>query len=275
MELQQEFELFQKLSPQDYFREKNLTRYQEFQMNLELSYRLIENQEVYPDRTEKEKQEISVVFGRPEILTQEIKDNYKQWIVLAGFDELFKWIKEVMIDFLYLEGLKTNPRPTTEGEFFTSRAKLMRMSIPDLIAEIRKSVGLIDEFNLYDLLNKIRNCLHHRDNILTPNLTDPHDFLDIQGNRFILYSQNQTDKIELFEGVPGLDGGNIALGQEPYTIRLHKLQKINFTLQEFSFIKDMGLILYLKLAENLFGPDHRPLLSIKIQYQIKNINDKK
>lgn len=274
MELAQEFELFQNLSPQDYFREKNLTRYQEFQMNLELSYRLIENQEVYPDRTEKEKQEISVVFVRPEILTQEIKGNYRQWIVLAGFDELFKWIKEVMIDFLFLESLKTNPRPTTEGEFFSSRAKHMRMSIPDLIAESRKLVGLIDEFNLYDLLNKVRNCLHHRDNILTPNLTDPNDFLEIKGNRFILFSQNETDKVELFDGVPGLDNGNIALGQEPYTIRLYKLQKINFSLQEFSFIKDMGLILYLKLAENLFGPDHRPLLSIKMQYQIKNTNDK-
>lgn len=274
MELQQEFELFKKLEPQDYFRDKNLARYQEFQMNLELSYRLIENQEVYPDRTEKEKQEISVVFGRPEILTQEIKDNYRQWIVLAGFDELFKWIKEVMIDFLYLESLKTNSRPTTEGEFFTSRAKLMRMSIPELIAASRSLVGQLDEFNLYDLLNKIRNCLHHRDNILTPNLTDPNDFLDIKGNRFILYSQNETNKIELFESVPGLDNGNIALGQEPYTIRLYKLQKINFTLQEFSFIKDMGLILYLKLAENLFGPDNRTLFKIKMHYEIKNTNDK-
>jgi hypothetical protein len=96
----------------------------------------------------------------------------------------------------------------------------------------------------------------------------------IKVDRFILFSQNEDEKIELYEGVPRLVNGNIALGQEPYSMRLHRLQKINFTLQEFSFIKDMGLILYSKLADNLFGPDHRPLLSFKIQHQIKNTNDK-
>jgi hypothetical protein len=270
MELTEEFALFQKLGPQDYFREKNLARYQEFQMNIELSYRLIENQTTYPKITDKEKQELQVEIARPELLEQSIKDRYTAWIIQTGFFELHKWVKDILVDFHLIR--KLHEIEVNYETFVKHRIEISGDTIAGkdkgLIFKTRGVMGDLSELDTYDKINSLRNCLEHQNGILTEYYCKPNTYMDISGERIIIYWDEPSGK-RLVGLCNNKSSSSLKISKEPYTLRYNALEKINISLKEFSWLKDSGLFLFLKLADHLFGPDDRPIISMKIKHRTR------
>jgi hypothetical protein len=266
---------FQSNSPQEYFKSKNLKNYDLFQVNIELAYRLIEQASKYPPATESEASQISLTFKRPEELNEDLKKDFRKWLIMAGFDELFNWIKEVLIDYLFLrECLDKGTSPKNEEEFMDIRKPLYKLHIPALIEKCQSFVGELEQFKNYNCYNKIRNCLHHRNEILTKDFCDDgKDLIEIKGKRFVLFYDNGKDRKEVLRNQPGLEGAGIMLGQWDFTLERKLNEKIEFSLQEFLWLKDLGLILYLNLAQNLFGVDNSPLLTLDIAYKIEKVKE--
>lgn len=270
MELHHEFELFQKLGPQDYFREKNLARYNEFQMNIELSYRLVENQTEYPKITEKEKQELQMEVSRPQFLDKKIKDQYTVWIVQTGFFELHKWVKDILVDFHLIRMLQEDE--VNYETFMKHRIEISGKTIggndKGLIFKTRDVLGDVPELDTYEKINGLRNCLEHQNGILTEYHCKPNAYMDISGERIIIYWDEPSGK-RLFGLCNNKSSSSMKMSKEPFKLRYNALEKINISLKEFSWLKDSGLFLFLKLAEHQFGPDDRPIISMKLKHRTR------
>jgi hypothetical protein len=268
MELTQEFELFQKLGRQEYFREKNLARYNEFQMNIELSYRLVENQTEYPKITEKEKQELQMEVSRPKLLDQSMKDQYTAWIIQTGFFELHKWVKDILVDFHLiqkLQGIEVNYETFAKHRIDIS-GKNVGGQKDGLILMTKNIVGELPELKTYEKINGLRNCLEHQNGILTEYYCKPDTFMDISGERIIIYWDEPSGK-RLFGFCNNKSSSSLKMSKESFTFRFNALEKIRISLKEFSWLKDSGLFLFLKLAEHQFGRDDRPIISLKIKHR--------
>jgi hypothetical protein len=259
----------------DEFRNKCLSTLETFQVNVVIGYRLIENLKEYPEKTESEKSSFLIEM-QPKNIDDNLKTNFKKWILIAGFDELFKWIKDLLIEYLVIKnGLIENDLPTTDEEFNEQKKVLFSLHIPTLISKCEELFGELDILNNFHSYNKARNCLHHSDEILIEKFcTEGKDVLEIKGRRFMLISSNEEETIELDADGKGLENGNIQISAKDFCIIKNKNERIDFTLREFNWMKDLALFLYVELAEDLFGQDNRPILTFNIQYQVKNVEDK-
>lgn len=267
-----------KVDPRDYFRNKNLYKYNSFQVNIALAYRLIEDQSVFPKITESELNEFSIHPTFPERIDMNLRNEFRKWIISSGFDELFKWIKELLIDYIFLKDvLKNNKWPSSENEFYLARKELYKLDIPHLIKKSKSYCGELNILDYFVSYNAARNCLHHRNEILTPDFcTNPEkNILEIQGRRILLISENENEKKELLLGQLGLENGSIKIDFWDFKIIKKVNEQITFSLQEFNWIKDLGIIMYADLSIDLFGKDDRPLIEVSLKYSVADIGPNK
>lgn len=251
------------------FRNKYLNTLDTFQANVVLAYRLLENQKEFPSKTETESQVFTITPTFDKI-DENVKVNFRKWIIVAGFDELFKWIKELLIDYIFLKkSIIAGTLPTTTQEFDEKKADLYNLHIPDLINRCKDYIGELGILENFLSYNKARNCLHHRNEILFKKFcTEGKDVLEIKGRRLILISDNGKETIELVPDGKGIENGAIKISAKDFCIVKKINEKLDISYQEFSWMKDLAIFLYAELAANLFGLDDRPLIKFSIAYQI-------
>lgn len=253
----------------DEFRNQYLRTLETFQANVVLAYRLLEDQREFPKASATEGQEFKIAVGF-NVIDDNVKRNFRKWIVVAGFDELFKWIKELLIDYIFLKDAITNRNlPKSVEEFNEKKASLYDLHIPVLIDKCKNHIGnlsILDNFKSY---NKARNCLHHGNEILLKKFcTEGKDILEIKGRRFVLISDNGIETIELGPDGKGLENGAIKIAAKDFLIEKQVNQKLDISYNEFYWMKDLAIFLYAELSTDLFGEDDRPLLTINLQYRV-------
>lgn len=254
------------------FRNQYLRTLETFQANVVLAYRLLENQKEFPNPTATEAQEFKISVGF-DTIDDNVKANFRKWIIVAGFDELFKWIKELLIDYIFLKNAIINQNlPKSVEEFNERKADLYDLHIPVLIDKCKKHIGelsILDNFKSY---NKARNCLHHGNEMLLKKFcTEGKDILEIKGRRFVLISDNGKETIELGSDGRGLENGAIKITAKDFSIEKQINQKLDISYNKFYWMKDLAIFLYAELATDLFGADNRPLLTMNIQYRVVKV----
>ena len=258
---------------QEEFRNQYLRTLETFQANVVLAHRLLENQSEFPKKTISEGQEftISVEFKKIDDI---VKANFRKWIIVAGFDELFKWIKELLIDYIFLKESMINQNlPATVEIFNANKENLYDLHIPALIDKCKVHIGELSILENFLSYNKARNCLHHGNEVLLKKFcTKGKDVLEIKGRRFLLISDNGKETIELGPDGKGLENGAIKISAEDFCITKKVNEKINISYKEFYWMKDLAIFLYSELSTNLFGEDNRPLLSISMSYMVKDVD---
>jgi len=253
------------------FRAKYLKTLETFQVNVVLAYRLLENLKEFPEKTDTESKEFSITIELDKI-DENVKADFRKWIIMAGFDELFKWIKELLIDYVFLkEAINKKDLPSTVAEFNERKTKLYNLHIPTLIENCKFFIGdlsVLDNFRSY---NNARNCLHHGNEVLMKKFcTRGKDILEIKGRRLLLISDNGKETRELGSEGMGLENGAIQISAVDFCIEKKLNERIEFSLKEFYWMKDLAIFLYAELATDLFGQDDRPLMSMSIAYQVIN-----
>jgi hypothetical protein len=255
------------------FRNQYLRTLETFQANVVLAYRLLENQTEFPKKTISEGHEftISVEFEKIDDI---VKANFRKWIIVAGFDELFKWIKELLIDYIFLkEAILSQNLPTTIEMFKEKKENLYDLHIPGLIDKCKAHIGELSILENFRSYNKARNCLHHGNEILLKKFcTKGKDVLEIKGRRFLLISDNGKETIELGADGKGLENGAIKISAEDFCITKKLNEKIDISYKEFYWMKDLAIFLYAELSTDLFGEDNRPLLSLSMLYRVQDVD---
>lgn len=268
-----EFEILKEKFKEN-FRTQQLNAFESFQVNVVLAYRLLENLDEFPEKSNAESIEFLISI-KPCKIDETLKTKFNKWIILAGFDELFKWIKDLLIDYLILkDGITTNTLPQSIEEFNNRKLSYYELSIPDLIEKCKpliKDENLLDNFLSY---NKARNCLHHANEILIKKFcTKGKDVLEINGRRLVLISDNGNEIKEIECDGIGLENGDVKFSFFDFCIVKKLNEKLTFSLKEFFYLKDLGIFLYSQLFTDLFGIDERPLINISLQYRIIKIGN--
>lgn len=254
---------------QDHFHNKHLKTFETFRVNAALAYRLVENLKEFPARTESESKELFINVHHREV-TDELKQDFRRWIILAGFDELFRWIKELMLDYLSLkEAFRKESLPDTFDEFEKLKSSLYQLYIPDLIKKCREYLGEIKVLANYEKYNKARNALHHSSGVLVKRFCDKgKDSLEISGRRIALISENESCCAEIGPDGVCLENGAVKVAGMDFCIKRNLNDKIDFSLTEFDWMKDLGIFLYCELSQDLFGPDDRPVIRLNLKGKI-------
>jgi len=259
----------------EYLRTKHLKTLETFQTNVILASRLLDNLTSFPDRTETESNEFLISINNPQV-NEPLKSGFKKWIIVAGFDELFKWIKELLIDYLSIkEGLNKKQLPNTIDDFKKNKDELYDLHIPVLIERCKAYINEKNFLDNYHSYNKARNCLHHGNETLTKKFcTSGKDILEITGRRLILISDNGKESKEIGPDGKCLENGAIKISASDFCIEKRINEKIDFSFKEFYWLKDLGIFLYAQLSTDLFGVDDRPLINFILQYTIHKVENK-
>ncbi len=259
----------QKKKYQDHFRDKHLKTFETFRVNVALAYRLVENLKEFPASTESESKELFINVHHREV-TDELKQDFRRWIILAGFDELFRWIKELLLDYLLLkEAFRKESLPDTFDEFEKLKSSLYQLHIPELIKKCRDYLGELKVLANYEKYNKARNALHHSSGVLVKRFCDKgKDSLEISGRRIALISENESCCAEIGPDGVCLENGAVKVAGMDFCIKRNLNDKIDFSLKEFDCLKDLGIFLYCELAQDLFGADDKPVLRLNLKGKI-------
>ncbi|MGB3342830.1 MAG: hypothetical protein WBA61_02860 [Aequorivita sp.] len=171
----------------------------------------------------------------------ESRINFKNWVLKKGFEDLITALTELMISFSYIvdlnKNLKANPKRTL-GEFkqlmFKRNEKNTKLPFPKLIEKVNSSLKEPLKFSEEILsINKVRNCLVHRNGIIHPTDFNIENGLELKWWYYKVELKHGEQKKELkrFDIVTPEDG--IITTSILKTKLFKDRQRVSFSFQEF------------------------------------------
>jgi hypothetical protein len=114
-----------------------------------------------------------------------------------------------------------------------------RLGLPKRLKHIKEQHAILFDETLRShvlSINKARNCLFHRDGIVSDKDITTDNALEVQWRRMVILVQNEDGEKELVRGEVIEGGSQIAIRNEDKTKSFVLGSKMEFTVQEFSDI---------------------------------------
>ena len=210
------------------------------QNNVLMGLRIIEKVDTFPGPTPEELQFFQLSFGGPVTDLEQSKVLFKKWIIVNGFEDVYKSIRatlERLLIFRTIEStIKENKKFNIEESERELRLKVTRLDFPELIARVN---SLFDEKLQYqkevESFRKARNCLEHaHGTVARRDCNNPEkDKLIIHGNRFRLFFKKGEEEVLAEIGKAGPENAALMLGGEEFQIEFPLGQSIELSLKQF------------------------------------------
>ena len=188
--------------------------------------------------------DVTSIFAHQPINKMSIEDsriNFKNWILKKGFEDLITALTELMISFSYIVDLnkkiKENPKRTLgelEQLIFERNEINTKLPFPKLIEKVNSSLKEPLKFSKEILsINKVRNCLVHRNGIVHPTDFNNENGLELKWwyYNFELKQGQQKKELKRFDVVAPQD--NIFVNSVLKTKLFKDRERVTFSLQEF------------------------------------------
>lgn len=184
----------------------------------------------------------SVQFDKDDVDIAVKKQNFKNWLVKKGFEDLVKGIEYALREAYFYVSIYSRVSAVKTGEAFNQafteiRKKALRMHIPDMIQEIEPH--LIHPLNYKEQIisiNKGRTCLVHRGGLVTEK--DINDLsekaLKLRWVKLKLFYEKDGKEIEL-QGKTVIEGGtSIKMRREDNEVSFKLGEHINLNYRQFN-----------------------------------------
>lgn len=193
-------------------------------------------------------------FDGPLESKEQIKAAYANWLLNKGFQDIARGVRESLEGaFLYIGLFKTFPGKTTKGKIEAIRKRANKMNFSTLLASINKELkdGLSFEEEFLSL-QKVRNCLEHRDGIVTADdVNHQNKLLRLILPRLRIFSEKDGDEIELKPNMR-VEKGQLIEIKRVSRERIYKIgERIVFDAAEFHEIASACWFLSNDIAEKL------------------------
>lgn len=170
------------------------------------------------------------------------KQNFKNWLVRKGFEDLVKGIEYSLREAYFYVSIVSKASDLKTGEAFNQalaeiRRKALRMHIPDMIDKIEPH--LTHSLNYKDQIlsiNKGRTCLVHRGGLVTEkDINDPsNNMLKLCWVKLKLFYEKDGEEIEL-QGQTLIEGGSsIKMRRENSEISFNLGEHISLNYRQFN-----------------------------------------
>ena len=147
-------------------------------------------------------------FAAPEVPAEQRRQEFENWILSKGFQELTRGVREALEEALfYITLLRLPERVTTLGQLETeiaqTRAAARKPLFPDLLNAVNAGLTEPLAFDAEFLsLQKARNCLEHRGGIVTEREVDPATgLMAMSFPRLKWYFLRGEEEVELAPGI--------------------------------------------------------------------------
>lgn len=172
---------------------------------------------------------------------EESRENFKNWILKKGFEDLIAALTELMISFSYIVDLnkriKENPKRTF-GELkkliFERNEKNTKLPFPILIKKVNSSLKEPLKFSEeISTINKVRNCLIHRNGFVHPTDFNTENGLELKWwyYNIELKQGKRTKGLKRFDIINPED--NIITTSILKTKLFADNERVSFSFQEF------------------------------------------
>jgi len=170
------------------------------------------------------------------------KQNFKNWLVRKGFEDLVKGIEYSLREAFFYVSIVSKASDLKTWEAFNQalgkiRRKALKMHIPDMIDKIEPH--LTHPLNYKDQIlsiNKGRACLVHRGGLVTEkDINDPvNNMLKLSWVKLKLFYEKDGEEIEL-QGQTVLEGGSsIMMRRENNEISFNIGEPISLNYRQFN-----------------------------------------
>lgn len=176
-----------------------------------------------------------------ELPPEKKKEEYRNWLLARGFHECIKGVRTTLEEaFLYINLVNLPPDPTTLEVFRETTERLKNsangLNFPRLLGEVNRglleTVGFETEFAS---LNKVRNCLEHRNGIVGDIDIAEDGLLTLRIPRLKFFYEKDDKEIEVEKDVP-IENAAIKLRLESREKKYERGDLITFSTQEFKEI---------------------------------------
>lgn len=180
-------------------------------------------------------------ISSPDLAPEKRRTECLNWLFTKGFQELARGIRQSLEEaFLYVRLIETPAGLTTlakiQQEILGHRNQANRMSFPDLIATVGEGLREPLAFNAEFLsLQKVRNCLEHRNGIVGAADVDADGLLRLTLPRLSAFlKENGSDQEVEVHGETFVEKGGTLLVKRTARERRYALgDQVTFTPAEF------------------------------------------
>jgi len=170
------------------------------------------------------------------------KENFKLFMLQKGFEDLIKGVNLTLIEAYYFTSLvaKRNNMKTfkdLQDEIGQLRKSAFKQHLPELLKKVTPGLSgsLLYESDIISL-NKVRNCLVHRNGLVTEkDITDEiTNQLQVEHSRMIMVCEKDgvEEEIEMFTMLSA--GSSIRVKMVKETINFKLGDKIKFDFKQFN-----------------------------------------
>lgn len=197
--------------------------------------------ESLPEFLKEDKNSIFEYMPLRSMNVDESIENFKNWILKKGFEDLITALTELMISFSYMidfnEKIKQNPQMPF-GELrkliFEKNEKNSKLHFPKLIEKVNSSLNLPFKFiEEVKTINNVRNCLVHRNGIVSQADFNSENGLELKWwyNKLQL---KQGEKIKELEPFDLMQPEDELIKKYEMKTKLYQInERISFSFNEF------------------------------------------
>lgn len=170
------------------------------------------------------------------------KATYRNWLLSKGFQEISRGVRESLEEALvYIEVLKLGSFRTTWGEFERQwsevRRRANRLNLPDLLASLADGLHTPLTFaGEFQSLQKVRNCLEHRNGLVTAIDAGPDNALHLILPRLKWFLQQSDREVPLVPNMRVEKDSLIGVRRESYERTFQLGERVSFVAAEFQEI---------------------------------------
>jgi len=187
------------------------------------------------------------------------KDNFKLWTFQKGFEDLIKGINLTLIEAYFFVTIITRRNDLKtfgdlQNEIIQMRKTALEQSLPGLLSKVKPCLtGNLTYEKQVTSLNKVRNCLVHRNGIVTPkDINDKTtNQLRAEYSRMKMYADKdgQETEVKKFTMVEG--GSSIKMKIVNESIDFNLGNRVQFDYQQFNSLLTTCYLFGLDLAQKL------------------------
>jgi hypothetical protein len=181
--------------------------------------------------------------------SEKAQEQYSEWVLSNGFRDTIENLGAFLesahgvLSFWELVGRQEDGTDITGADWneviVDGKRRFNRLGLPDKLEHIKNQHAILFDETLGShvlSINMARNCLVHRDGIVSDRDITTDNALEVQWRRMVFLVKNEDGEKELFMGEVIEAGSEIGFRQEDKTKSFVLGSKIEFTVQEFSDI---------------------------------------
>lgn len=150
---------------------------------------------------------ISYQFNAPDLTDNEQRSLFQNWLLAKGFQDLARGVREMLEEAaFYLTMTEFNLGVTTadqvDAHIANARTTAQKLNFPQLLNRVNGSLGKPIMFiSEYLSLQKVRNCLEHRNGLVAAQDVDPASgYLTLSFPRLQAFYMKGEEEVEVVPG---------------------------------------------------------------------------